>query len=181
VVNVQGQPIKISSTHMGAKVLGWTQSTLVRARSKGTRINPESGDCEREHTQNSCRSLRARLWRRACRGAPGAAVAADDPMRPISRATEGIAPVKARIPPDPGRRPLTNAGIRRSIGTAQAARAPAVVTDLKRIVSKLPATGYGILRGIRDAGDIGASRPTWGITAGAAPDRRARPARACPI
>jgi len=58
VVNVQGQPIKISSTHMGAKVLGWTQSTLVRARSKGTRINAEPGDCEREHTQNSCHSLR---------------------------------------------------------------------------------------------------------------------------
>src|SRR5258708_12623492 len=38
----------------------------------------------------------------------------------------------------------THAGIRRSIGTAQAAKAPAVVTDLKRMVGKLPATRVGL-------------------------------------
>jgi hypothetical protein len=32
----------------------------------------------------------------------------------------------------------THAGIRRAIGTAQTAKAPAVVTDLKRMLSKLP-------------------------------------------
>jgi hypothetical protein len=37
----------------------------------------------------------------------------------------------------------THAGIRRSIGTAQTAKAPAVVTDLKRMLTKLPNTRVG--------------------------------------
>src|SRR5947209_14422276 len=38
----------------------------------------------------------------------------------------------------------THAGIRRSIGTAQVAKAPAVVSDLKRMVAKLPNTRVGM-------------------------------------
>jgi integrase len=38
----------------------------------------------------------------------------------------------------------THAGIRRSIGTAQAGKAPAVVTDLKRMLDKLPGTRVGL-------------------------------------
>ncbi len=38
----------------------------------------------------------------------------------------------------------THAGIRRSIGTAQAAKAPAVVSDLKRMLQKLPNTRVGL-------------------------------------
>jgi site-specific recombinase XerC len=38
----------------------------------------------------------------------------------------------------------THARIRRAIGTAQAAKAPAVVTDLKRMLSKLPNTRVGL-------------------------------------
>jgi integrase len=38
----------------------------------------------------------------------------------------------------------THSGIRRSIGTAQAAKAPAVVADLKRMLQKLPGTRVGL-------------------------------------
>ena len=38
----------------------------------------------------------------------------------------------------------THAGIRRSIGTAQTAKAPAVVDDLKRMLDKLPGTRVGL-------------------------------------
>ncbi len=38
----------------------------------------------------------------------------------------------------------THAGIRRSIGTAQAAKAPAVVSDLKRMLAELPSTHVGL-------------------------------------
>jgi integrase len=38
----------------------------------------------------------------------------------------------------------THAGIRRSIGTAQVVKAPAVITDLKRMLSKLPNTRVGL-------------------------------------
>jgi integrase len=38
----------------------------------------------------------------------------------------------------------THAGIRRSIGTAQAAKAPAVITDLKRMLGTLPNTRVGL-------------------------------------
>jgi len=38
----------------------------------------------------------------------------------------------------------THAGIRRSIGTAQTAKAPAVVSDLKRMLEKLPGTRVGL-------------------------------------
>jgi integrase len=38
----------------------------------------------------------------------------------------------------------THAGIRRSIGTAQTAKAPAVVAELKRMLSKLPGTRVGL-------------------------------------
>src|SRR5207245_1098694 len=38
----------------------------------------------------------------------------------------------------------THAGIRRAIGTAQAAKAPAVVTDLKRMLLKVPDTRVGL-------------------------------------
>jgi integrase len=38
----------------------------------------------------------------------------------------------------------THAGIRRSIGTAQTAKAPAVAADLKRMLAKLPATRVGL-------------------------------------
>jgi site-specific recombinase XerD len=38
----------------------------------------------------------------------------------------------------------THAGIRRSIGTAQTAKAPAVVAELKRMLGKLPNTRVGL-------------------------------------
>jgi integrase len=38
----------------------------------------------------------------------------------------------------------THAGIRRAIGTAQTAKAPAVVSDLRRMLQKLPSTGVGL-------------------------------------
>jgi integrase len=38
----------------------------------------------------------------------------------------------------------THAGIRRAIGTAQVAKAPAVVSDLKRMLAKLPGTRVGL-------------------------------------
>ena len=38
----------------------------------------------------------------------------------------------------------THAGIRRSIGTAQVVKAPAVITDLKRMLSKVPNTRVGL-------------------------------------
>ena len=38
----------------------------------------------------------------------------------------------------------THAGIRRSLGTAQNGKAPAVVDDLKRMLEKLPATRVGL-------------------------------------
>ncbi len=38
----------------------------------------------------------------------------------------------------------THAGIRRSIGTAHAAKAPAVVSDLKRMLAELPSTRVGL-------------------------------------
>jgi integrase len=41
----------------------------------------------------------------------------------------------------------THAGIRRAIGTAQLAKAPAVVTDLKRMLSELPNTRVGLCDG----------------------------------
>ena len=38
----------------------------------------------------------------------------------------------------------THAGIRRAIGAAQQGKAPAVVTDLKRVLGKMPNTRVGL-------------------------------------
>jgi site-specific recombinase XerD len=53
----------------------------------------------------------------------------------------------------------THAGIRRTIGTAQAGKAPAVVTDLKRMLNPLPNTRFGLRdRGLLLLGFAGAFR-----------------------
>src|SRR5258708_9922007 len=49
----------------------------------------------------------------------------------------------------------THAGIRRSIGTAQVAKAPTVVTDLKRMLDKLPGTRVGLRDRARLLGGFG--------------------------
>src|SRR5918911_1357864 len=69
--------------------------------------------------------------------------AARPPRRlvPISQA-HGAADLPSPPPSSLVRRPP--AGIRRAIGTAQVAKAPAVVDDLKRMLQKLPSTRVGL-------------------------------------
>src|SRR5438128_2341846 len=78
----------------------------------------------------------------------GPVAAPSDAKRPSDRRLVGTSQAQRdTVLPSPTTSSLmnrTHAGIRRAIGTAQAAKAPAVLADLKRMLAKLPNTRVGL-------------------------------------